>query len=79
VVRDALKMELYHDRVCFNRESVIRQTLSRVRIESGDLKKGEAELKKAIALSRDYLKKVRRASQMKDIDCKDPAAAPAPK
>ena len=76
VIREALEMDLLHDKVCFNRESVLRQILARVRIDGGELQAGEAELARAISISRSFLEKIRRTQGMRDLTCEDRGGAP---
>lgn len=49
------------DRFCISREGIVREVLARVLIEAGDLSGGQAELKRAISVTRQWLAKVRAA------------------
>ena len=65
VARLAIDKGLAIDKRCPNREAIVRQALARVLIEAGKLDEGEAEIRRAIRLSRTFLKGVRKARKLR--------------
>lgn len=53
------------DRHCPNREAIVRQTLARVLIESGQIRVGQAELHRAIRANRTFLTQLRKAWRLR--------------
>ena len=63
------------DRFCISREGIVREVLARVLIEAGDLPGGQAELLRAISVTRAWLTKVRAAWRLHP-DVSEPKSQP---